>query len=98
MRARVFGKMKANFWIDKATSELVKADAEMFDTVSVGFGVLGKIEKGTRFRIQRKLIADGEWLIESQYTRFGARILLFKTLRNESTTEWSDFRRRPKLN
>ena len=97
MRARVFGKMKANFWIDKASSELVKADAEMFDTVSVGFGVLGKIEKGTRFRLQRRQIADGEWLIESQYMRFGARILLFKTLRNESTTEWSEFRRRPKM-
>ncbi len=96
IRARVFEKMKATFWIDKASSELVKADAEMFDTVSVGFGVLGKIEKGTRFRLQRRMVGTGEWLIESQSMRFSARILLFKTMRNESNTEWSEFRRRPK--
>ena len=34
MRARVFEKMKARIWIDKASSELVKADADMFDTVT----------------------------------------------------------------
>ena len=95
MRARVFEKLKATLWIDKATSELVKADAEMFDTVSVGFGVLGRIEKGTRFRMQRRLVADGDWLIESQSVRFAARLLLFKTMHSESTTEWSEFRRRP---
>jgi hypothetical protein len=94
IRARVFEKMKGSLWIDRATSELVKADAEMFDTVSVGFGVLGKVEKGTRFRTRRRMLADGTWLMEFQSLRFGAR-LLFKTLRNESTTEWWDFRRRP---
>ena len=97
LRARVFEKMKASIWIDKASSELVKADAEMFDTVSVGFGVLGKVEKGTRFRIQRQLLDDGVWLIDSQSVHFSARILLFKTVRNESSTEWSDFRRRINL-
>ena len=94
MRARVFEKMKANIWIDKATSELVKADAEIFDTVNVGFGVLGRIEKGTHFSIQRRLVDGNVWLIESQSLRFGARILLFKNMRTESITQWTDFRRR----
>ena len=95
MRARVFEKMKANIWIDKATSELVKADAEIFDTVNVGFGVLGRIEKGTHFTIQRRLVDGNVWLIESQSLRFGARILLFKNMRTESVTQWTDFHRRP---
>ncbi len=94
MRARIFGKLKAQLWIDKASAELVKADAEMFDTVSVGFG-MGRVEKGTRFRIQRRLVSDGVWLIESQSMRFGARIFYFKNMRTEASTQWSDFRPRP---
>jgi hypothetical protein len=96
VRARVFEKLKADMWIDKAAGELVKVDAEIFDTVNVGFGFLGKIEKGTRFRMQRRLLADGDWMVESQSARFGARLLLFKTMHTESVTEWSDYRRRSK--
>ena len=73
----------------------MKADAEIFDTVNVGFGVLGRIEKGTHFSIQRRLVDGNVWLIESQSLRFGARILLFKNMRTESVTQWTDFRRRP---
>ena len=94
MRARVFEKLNAQLWIDKASSELVKADAKMFDTVSVGFG-MGRIDKGTRFQIQRRLVSDGVWLIDSQSMHFDARIFYFKNMRTESSTQWTDFRRRP---
>jgi hypothetical protein len=94
MRARVFEKMKCQLWIDKATMELIRADAEMFDTFNVGFGILGRIEKGTRFQIQRRPVADGIWLIDSQSVRFGARLLLVKSMHQESTNAWTDFRRR----
>ncbi len=97
MRARVFEKMKGAIWLDKSTSELVQADAEMFDTVSVGFGILGKIEKGTRFQMHRRMMPDGSWLIDRQKIRFGARIMLVKNLRSEALTEWTDFRPRTSL-
>lgn len=99
MRARVFEKMRGDLWVDKATAELAKVDAEMFDTVSVGFGILGKIEKGTRFQMQRQPVGGdataATWLMASQSIRFGARFLLVKSVRNEITTQWSEFRRRP---
>jgi hypothetical protein len=95
MRARVFEKMHARIWIDKSASELVKAEAEMFDTVSVGYGVLGRIEKGTRLKLQRRMVGDGVWLIESQSLKYSARILMVKNLRSETATEWWDFRKRP---
>lgn len=96
MRARVFEKMKGQLWLDKATSELVQADAEMFDTVNVGFGLLGRIDKGTRFQMHRRIMHDGTWVTDRQKVRFGARIMLVKNLRSESFTEWTDFRPRAK--
>jgi hypothetical protein len=94
MRARVFEKMKCQLWIDKTAMELVRADAEVFDTFNVGFGLLGRIEKGTRFQIQRRPVVDGVWLIHAQSVRFGARVLLFKNMHQESVNAWTDFRRR----
>jgi hypothetical protein len=83
IRARVFTKTTGKLWIDKAERELTRADAEVFDTVSVGFGIIGKIEKGTRFHIERMRLPEGTWMISSQSVRFGARVMLVKYISNE---------------
>jgi hypothetical protein len=97
MRARVLQKMKGKLWIDRADRELVKAEAETFDRVNVGFGILGRVEKGTRFALARRRLADGAWLAEYQYVRFGARIALIKWVGNEITTRLWDHRHRSTL-
>ncbi len=94
MRARIFEKVRGKVWIDKADSELVKADAEVFETVNLGFGILGKVEKGTQFHLHRVKVGDA-WMPETETMRFAARFLLFKTLNNEVTTRNMDYRRRP---
>lgn len=45
MRARVMQKLRGRAWIDRESRELWRAEAEVFDTVSMGFGVLGRIDK-----------------------------------------------------
>jgi hypothetical protein len=97
LRARVFEKMRGRIWIDQEERELVRADVEMFDSVSVGWGVLGRIEKGTKFFLQRSRVGEGVWLPQAQTIRLSARMLLFKTLRSETTTRYSDYRHRSEL-
>jgi hypothetical protein len=93
-RARLFEKSRGRLWIDKAESQLVRGEAEVFETVGIGWGVLAKIEKGTKFHLQRVRVADDVWLPEVQTVRFAARLLLVKNARHEFTTRYSDFRRR----
>jgi hypothetical protein len=97
MRAHIFEKMRGRLWIDKADSELVKADVEMFDTVNLGWGVLGRIEKGTRFFLKRKKVAEDTWFPEAETYKFGARLMLVKSIRNEVHTQYSDFRHRSEM-
>lgn len=94
MKARIFEKMRGRIWIDKADSEMVKTDAEMFDTVSIGLGVLAKIAKGTQFSLGRRKTSEGHWLMEWTRFRFDARFL-FKTIRQEQLTRFEDYRPRP---
>jgi hypothetical protein len=95
MRARVFEKTRGKIWVDKNENELVKADVEVFDTVNIGFGLFGRIEKGTRFRLERQKVADGAWLPTLQSMRFAARIMMVKSMNREITTRFSDYKRRP---
>lgn len=94
MRAKVFQKMNGRIWIDKAERQLVRAEAETFDTVNIGFGLFGKIEKGTRFQLAQKRLPDGMWVVDTQSIRFGARVMLVKWIGNEIHTKHWNYRRK----
>jgi len=94
MRARVFEKVRGRVWIDKTDSQLVKAEAEVFETVNIALGLMGRIEKGTRFSLQRRKVADEAWLPETQTMKFAARVMLVKSIHQEQTTRYSDYRPR----
>ena len=95
MRARVFEKVRGRAWVDKTEAELVKADVEVFDTVSIGWGILGRIEKGTRFMIERQKLGPDLWLPASQTVRLAARMMLVKSMHQEISSRYSDYRPRP---
>lgn len=94
MQARVFEKMKGRVWVDKTDQELAKAEAEVFDTVNIGFGVLGRVEKGTRFSLSRKPIAEKLWAADSQGFKFNARVMMFKHMNQEIRIQSSDYKKR----
>jgi hypothetical protein len=90
MRARLFEKIRARLWLDEQSSEMVEAEGEAFDTIRIGWGILGHIEKGTRFVLKRRPV-DGVWVNEGQTIRFAARFLLVKAIAQELTRRWSHF-------
>ncbi len=93
LRARVFEKTRGRVWIDVADSQLVRVDAAVFDTVNIGWGMAAKIQKGTRFQIDRRKLPDGAWLPESQTIRFAAKVMLVKSLAVEESARFSGYRR-----
>lgn len=97
IRARVFEKVRGKIWMDAADGEIVRVDAEVFDTVSIGWGLVGKIQKGTRFHLERRRLANGNWLPDSQSIRFAANYLVFKSLAQEEITRYSEYRHKSSL-
>jgi hypothetical protein len=95
MRARVFEKLRGRVWIDKADTEMAKADIEIFDLVSIGFGLMARIEKGTRFLIQRTRVSDAAWMPELQRVRVDGRFLLFKSMNEEIVSSFSGYAHKP---
>lgn len=97
MRARVLEKTNGKLWIDKADRELAKAEGETFDSVNIGFGLLGRVDKGTRFALSRVRIANGVWVLASQDIRFGARVALVKWVSNELNFRYWNHRHKSQL-
>lgn len=95
LKMRFFEKMKGKTWIDKSTNEMVWAEAEIFETISIGFGVVGTMRKGTRFSLQRHEAAPGLWVTDAFQVRFAARLLLVKSFFQELDTKITEFQLRP---
>ena len=90
MRARAFEKISGQVWIDQQDGEMAKLDLYVFDTINIGFGMLGRVEKGTIFEIERKKWEVGVWFEEWQRVRFEVRIMMVKTIRQELENRWSN--------
>lgn len=95
LKFKVFEKMKGTLWIDQATGEVIRGEAEMFDDVNVGFGLLGKVGKGTTFTMVRREAAPAMWVPVVQRIRFQARVMLVKSFRQEIDLRWTEYQLRP---
>ncbi len=89
-------KTRGKAWVDKATNQLIYAEAEVYETVNLALGLIGRMTKGTQFRLQRIEVAPGLWVVESQSFKFDARFMLVKTFRQEVDERRSEFQLRPK--
>jgi hypothetical protein len=95
IRARAFEKATGQLWIDKADTELARAEARVFDRVTIGWwGVLGQIERGTTFHLNRRKIDEQAWLIDYQSFRLVGKAALMKSLNREDTTRYSEYKHR----
>jgi len=94
IKYRIFEKMRGKVWIDQETAELVRADAEMSEDLSVGFGMVGRIGKGSTFKMERRQMA-GVWVPTREQIRIQARLMLVKSFRQEIVNTFSEFKARP---
>lgn len=97
MRAKVFEKLRGKVWLDSEDWEVAKADIEVFDTVSMGFGMLGKLEAGTHFELERKKWESGVWFDEWMRVKYDLRVMMLKTMRQEIESRYSNVTWHPRV-
>jgi hypothetical protein len=86
----VLEKMSGKIWIDPEEAELARADAALSGDVTIGWGLVGRINQGSHFLLERSHAASHVWLTQKQAAGYSARII-FKTVRGESTETYSEF-------
>lgn len=90
---KIMQKIAGQVWVNEDDHEVVRLEAEAVDTISVGFGLLGKLNKGSKITGERLKVNDEVWLPTRVEVFINARLLLLKGFNFRDIFEYSDHRK-----
>lgn len=90
--AKLFPKLRARLWIDKADYQWVKVEAELTDNFWWGL-FLARLSKGARFNAEATRV-NGEVCLPRHFAlAVSARLAIFKKINLETETTYSNYRK-----
>ena len=92
-QGRIAQKFAGTVWIDEAASEVMRLEAKAIDDISLGYGLIARLGKGTLATVTRRRIDRDIWL-PTQLTIDGrGRAVVFRSLVLDFKADWYDYRR-----
>ena len=95
MEARVFAAMAGEIVVSKPDNRLQTIKGRLIHDVKFGFGLLGHLDQGGTFNVERRQLAPSVWQITESHVHITGRALLFKTIGEQEDEVKSDFRPTP---
>jgi hypothetical protein len=86
-------KLRAKAWVSELDYQIVRAEVEVIEDVTVGWGIIGRLHKGTRGVFERRKINNEVWLPSRESLVGSGRALLFRSFQVNTLTEYSGYRR-----
>jgi hypothetical protein len=80
-------------WISESDYELVRLEMEAIDTVSIGFGLLARLHKGSQASFQRRKVNDEAWLPAVAKYNVSVRVGLVAVMRRGALVEYSNYKK-----
>ncbi len=87
--------MQGYLLIDPAAHRIARIDGTLFRDVTFGWGIIGHLDKGGRFRVQQADVGDGCWEVTAMSLKMTGKILMFKSLSMISDETFNDFHEVP---
>jgi len=83
--ARILRAMAGTLLIDARMKRLVRLDVHVEEDVDFGYGILGRLNKGGWFQLQRVQVSPTDWKTERIEVHLFGRALCFKTFARETS-------------
>ena len=93
--SRVFAAMEGVMVVNTKQKRIQQLKGTLTEDVDFGYGLLGKLEKGGTFEVQRTQIAPGIWDITATHIHIHGHALIFKSIGEEQDEITSNYRRTP---
>lgn len=93
--ARVFSSMQGSLTLQNNGNRILEFKGHLLHDVDFGWGILGKLEKGGTFRIERRQVGDGIWDITETHIHIHGHALIFKSISEEEDDSKTSFQREP---
>jgi hypothetical protein len=91
-RAALLTRLHGKLWIDQNEYQWVKAEAEVLDTMSFGWGLF-RIAPGGSFRFEQMRMNDEVWVPLSISARADARLAFVKRMHGEVDVAYRDYKK-----
>ena len=95
MESRVFAAMAGEIVVNKAQNRIQTIKGQLTEEVKFGWGLLGKMDKGGTFDVERRELMPNVWQITESHVHIGGHALLFKSIGEQDDEVKSEFRRVP---
>ncbi len=89
---RVFHALAGTLTMDAKQKRLLSIKGQLFNDVEFGFGLLGRINKGSTFEIARQPVNPSHWKTNRVDVHVSGHIILFKTVSKQQDEVRSNFR------
>lgn len=84
LEQRAVHSMSGTFYVERKTMRFTEIDAMVVEQVQFGFGLLGTLNKGGTYTLQRVEVAPGVWKTKSRKIHLDGRIALLKNISRQS--------------
>jgi hypothetical protein len=91
----VFRALSGKLWIDRASNRLAHIDGALFEDVTFGFGLLGRLNKGGTFNVLQQQVAPGHWEVVSLEVNMTGHAIIFKNINVRQRQKLTSFHRVP---
>ncbi len=87
--------MQGEMIVETKQERLVALNGHLLEDVKFGGGLLGHLDKGSRFQVRQEEVAPGHWEMTLLIVDMEGKALLFKTIDVQEAEKHSDFHRVP---
>ena len=90
--AKAFAMINGRIWIDKATYQWVRLEAQTTGAISFGL-VLARLNPGAKLVFEQMQSSDALWLPKRLYMQGTGRLALIKKIAMDEEITWSNYRK-----
>ncbi len=90
-QSRVFAAMAGEMTVDNTQHRIVSLKGRLIHDVKFGYGILGDLQAGGTFDVERRELEKGKWQITETHVHISGRALLFKSLSDQEDDVMSRF-------
>jgi hypothetical protein len=93
--ARVFSAMTGTMVVNTKDRRIQSLKGKLIRNVDFGWGLLGKLDKGGTFNVEREQIGSRVWEITATHVHIQGHALIFKSISEQQDEETSDYKPAP---
>ncbi len=86
--------VRGRAWVHEHDYEIVRVELDVLEDITVGWGLIGRVHKGSSAVLDRTKVNDEVWLPKRTEVKGSGRTLVFRPFSLDAVTEWWDYKKK----